>query len=144
MKENEDKSSFDSTEGKDKVLRDLLQNNKEEITAADDFTDKVMAKIDAEASKKAKPIIGWPARIFLAAACITIGVFAFMGGDLPADNWISQLEIQESVSGSIETGINNSIEFMETYSLIGMLIVTILSFMFADRVLRFRKKVGFK
>ncbi|MBN4071214.1 hypothetical protein JYT72_01765 [Crocinitomix catalasitica] len=131
-------------ENEDKLLKDLLQSNKEEITAPDDFTDQVMAKIEAVANKKTKPIIGWPARIFFAACCVGIALVALLGGDLPADSWIGQLQLQDSVSNSVQKGVSSSIQFIEEYSLVGILIVTILTFMFADRVLRFRKKVSLK
>jgi len=120
-------------EQEDKLLKDFLQSE-EDMKAPDGFTDRVMSKLDQTAIKNSKPLIPLPVRIGVLLLCLAIPFVAIFGGDLPKDNWIHQIELQDS--------LNQSIQFLQEFALIGTLVVVILAFILIDRILRSRRKMS--
>jgi polyferredoxin len=119
-------------EYEDDPLKNLLQNDGEEIKAPEGFTDGVMNKIEALSERREKPLFGWPARIFLLVIVLGLAIVSFLGtGEIPAESWVNDLEVQ--------SGLTNSIAFIQEYALIGLLIVTILTFILLDKFLRSKK-----
>lgn len=119
-------------EQEDKQLKDFLQTEKKTNTAPEDFTNKVMDRIESVVDKKPEPLVPVWVIISILALCLIFPLLATFGSDFPEENWLKNLEIQE--------GINRSVSFLKEYAVVGLLITTLLSFLLIDRLLRYRKK----
>ena len=79
----------------DKVLKDLLKKDFNELKAPIDFTDKLMNQLENVAAKKAQPLVSFPIRLLFILLGIGFMSSVFFVGEVPANGWAEGLPISE-------------------------------------------------